>query len=144
MKETCMKIAAVTNDGTSISAHFGKARSYAVMTVEDGAITHREMRDKDKCSHSHHDHDHHDQPSGVVATVGTGQAAPAPPRDTHAVAVEAIADCDVVLSRGMGRGMYTNLARANIRPVLTDMADIDKAVAAYLAGSLTEHPELVH
>jgi predicted Fe-Mo cluster-binding NifX family protein len=56
----------------------------------------------------------------------------------------AIADCDVVLSRGMGRGMYANLQRAGIRAVLTDVPTVEEAVAAFLAGTLNEKPELVH
>ena len=36
-----MKIAAVTDDGKTISAHFGRARYYVVVTVEDGKVTER-------------------------------------------------------------------------------------------------------
>ena len=46
-----MKIAAVTHDGSTISAHFGRASHYAVLTVEDGKIVERELRDK--LGHSH-------------------------------------------------------------------------------------------
>ena len=41
-----MKIAIVTDDGQSISAHFGRARAYAVLTVRDGAVVERELRPK--------------------------------------------------------------------------------------------------
>ena len=37
-----MKVAIVTDDGQSVSAHFGRARAYAVLTVRDGAV--RPMR----------------------------------------------------------------------------------------------------
>ena len=33
-----MKIAAVSDDGTTISQHFGRAPFYVVVTVEDGRI----------------------------------------------------------------------------------------------------------
>ena len=49
-----------------------------------------------------------------------------------------------MLSRGMGKGMYANLERTGVRPVLTTIVLIDEAVAAFLAGTLEEHPELVH
>jgi predicted Fe-Mo cluster-binding NifX family protein len=138
-----MKIAAVSNNGTTISAHFGKARSFVIMTVEDGQIVGEEMRQKDECSHGHHDHGHsHD--TNTVQTVSVGSAATPATADPHAQALAAIADCDVVLSRGMGRGMYANLQRAGIRTVLTDMSDVHEAVAAFLAGTLPEKPELVH
>jgi predicted Fe-Mo cluster-binding NifX family protein len=138
-----MKIAAVSNNGTTISAHFGKARSFVIMTVEDGQIVGEEMRQKDECSHGHHDQGHsHD--TNTVQTVSVGSAATPATADPHAQALAAIADCDVVLSRGMGRGMYANLQRAGIRTVLTDMSDVHEAVAAFLAGTLPEKPELVH
>jgi hypothetical protein len=41
-----MKIAAITDDGTTISQHFGRAPYYAVFTIEEDQIVNREMRDK--------------------------------------------------------------------------------------------------
>lgn len=138
-----MKIAAVTNDGRSISAHFGRARHYLVMTIENQAVVSSEIRDKAACDHSHH-HDHHDHPA-QASNLTLMDAAPATQgSDHHADAVSLIADCEIVLSRGMGRGMHTRLQSAGVRAVLTDIVLIEDAVAAYLAGNLQEHPELVH
>jgi predicted Fe-Mo cluster-binding NifX family protein len=41
-----MKIAAITEDGTTISQHFGRAPLYVVVTVEDGKIVNKETRNK--------------------------------------------------------------------------------------------------
>ena len=41
-----MKIAAVSEDGVTISQHFGRAPFYVVVTVEDGKIVAHEKRDK--------------------------------------------------------------------------------------------------
>jgi predicted Fe-Mo cluster-binding NifX family protein len=151
-----MKIAVVSNDGRSISAHFGRARSFVVATVAEGKVTQREMRDKDQCAHGHHKHgdghDHHDHDhtqegetlSGGQIGVGGASIPAAAQQDPHQQAVAAIADCDVVLSRGMGQGMFRNLRRANIRPVLTTIVEVDEAIAAFLEGRLEEHPDLVH
>lgn len=139
-----MKIAIVTNDSRSISAHFGRARNYLVLTVEQGAVVAREVREKP--AHSHHDHhdDHdHDAPGANIALADTAPD-PATIDPRHGNAAHLIADCEVVLSRGMGNGMYANLERAGVRPVLTKIVLIDEAVAAFLAGTLEEHPELVH
>jgi hypothetical protein len=32
----------------------------------------------------------------------------------------------------------------NIRPILTDIADIEEAVKAYINGSITDHTERLH
>jgi predicted Fe-Mo cluster-binding NifX family protein len=58
--------------------------------------------------------------------------------------VEAIADCDVLLARGMGAGAYESIKRAGIRPIVSEIAGIDEAVQAFLAGTLTDHVERLH
>ena len=41
-----MKIAVITDDGKTISQHFGRALHYQVLTIEEGKVVDREMRDK--------------------------------------------------------------------------------------------------
>ena len=41
-----MKIAAISDDGVTISQHFGRAPLYVVVTVEDDKIVGKETRDK--------------------------------------------------------------------------------------------------
>jgi predicted Fe-Mo cluster-binding NifX family protein len=132
-----MKIAAVTDDGTTISAHFGRAHFYAVLTVEDGAITAQEMRPKA----GHHDfaHEGPEEP-GHEHGHGWGHGA----QSRHARMFATIADCDVLLARGMGAGAYYGLEQAGIRPLVTTVADIDEAVGTYLEGRLEDHPEKLH
>ncbi len=135
-----MKIAIVTNDGRSISAHFGKARQFLVLTVENGEVVERETRDKPAHEHGHHHHTHADS-----TPVTMHDSAPAlEQHEPHNQNAAIIHDCQVVLSRGMGKPMYNRLQANNIRVVLTNVVLIDEAVAAFLAGVLAEHPELVH
>jgi predicted Fe-Mo cluster-binding NifX family protein len=56
----------------------------------------------------------------------------------------AIADCQVLLARGMGAGAYQSMEQAGIRPVVTDIANIDEAVRAYVEGRLADHTERLH
>lgn len=131
-----MRIAAVTDDGISISAHFGRASYYAVLTVENGQVVKRELRDK--LGHSHFVHregqHEHNQPHGF------GPEA----QDRHARMMSAIEDCQVLLARGMGWGARKSLEQAGIQAIITDVSDIDSAVQAYLAGELVDHTELLH
>ena len=39
------KIAAVSDDGVTISAHFGRAPIYVVVSVDEGKVLSRETRD---------------------------------------------------------------------------------------------------
>lgn len=147
-----MKIAVVTDNGQTISAHFGRAPYYLVFTVENGAIGRRELREKagHQCAGEHHDHDHdheHHHEHGAHGDChehghehGSGPHA----ADKHARMIEAIADCQVVIVRGMGRGAYTAMQQANITPFVTDVVDPEAAVRAYLAGKLVDHPDRLH
>ena len=53
-------------------------------------------------------------------------------------------NCQVVLAGGMGQGMYQNLQQAGIRPVLTELKDIQEALRVFVEGRLAERPERVH
>jgi predicted Fe-Mo cluster-binding NifX family protein len=57
---------------------------------------------------------------------------------------EAIPDCQVLLARGMGQGAYQGLQQIGIRPILTDIANIDTAVEAVIDGNIEDRPERLH
>ena len=135
-----MKIAAVSEDGVTISQHFGRAPFYVVVTVENGQITGREKRDK--LGHAQFAGEPHGEHGSGANTQGHGFEPEAQGR--HARMVEAIADCDVLLARGMGAGAYESMKQASIRPIVTDIAGIDEAMQAFLAGTLTDHVERLH
>jgi predicted Fe-Mo cluster-binding NifX family protein len=44
----------------------------------------------------------------------------------------------------MGQGAYQGLQQIGIRPVLTDIANIDTAVEAVIYGSIEDRPERLH
>jgi len=62
----------------------------------------------------------------------------------HAGMAEAIADCQMLLCRGMGYGAYQSMQQLGVTPIVTDEANIDVAVQAYLQGRLQDHPERLH
>ncbi len=132
-----MKIAAITDDGNTISQHFGRAPYYLVVTVEDGKITSRELREK--LGHTHfvnepHPEEQPGQPHGM------DQAS----HNKHLRMAQSIADCEALLCRGMGMGAYESMKQANIRPVVTDIANIDEAVMAYVEGRIIDQVERLH
>jgi predicted Fe-Mo cluster-binding NifX family protein len=134
-----MKIAAITDNGKTISQHFGRASHYMVVTIEDGKIISREMRDKmghTQFQGEHHEDHHHE----AGEKHGYGVAAD----NRHGRMSETITDCEAVLCRGMGMGAYENMKARNIHPVVTDIADIDEAVLAYANGQIVDHIEKLH
>lgn len=131
-----MKIAAITEDGVTISQHFGRAPYYAVLTIENGEIVKREMRDK--LGHAHFAGE--EERLDASGRHGFGPGA----QDRHTQMATAIADCQVLLCRGMGWGAYESMRQAGITPVVTDIAEIDAAAQAYLDGSIVDHREFLH
>jgi predicted Fe-Mo cluster-binding NifX family protein len=135
-----IRIASVSDDGYTISPHFGRASKYVVMTIDGDLITKREVRDKighqDFQQEGSHDHKHRDDPRG--RGFGTHSA------EKHRRMFAGISDCQVLLARGMGQGAYLGLQEMGIRPILTDIADIDIAVQAVINGSIENHPERLH
>lgn len=132
-----MKIAAITEDGKTISQHFGRAPYYLVLTVEDNKIVDREMRNK--LGHTQfHEGGHHEETSG-------GRHGFGPEADhRHGRMAEAITDCEALLCRGMGIGAYESMKARNIRPVVTDIVDIEEAVLACVNGQIVDHVEKLH
>jgi len=121
MEDQTLKIAAVTDDGITISPHFGRAKYYEVIYVENGKVIKKERREK--ISHHGHGHTH---------------------RHRHFEIAEPIKDCQILLSRGMGTGAYQNLLELNIKPIITDIKNIDDAVQAVIDGSIVNHTEKLH
>ncbi len=132
-----MKIACVSDDGKTISKHFGRAQYYVVLAIEDNQVVTRKTRDK--LGHAHFSHDHHEphQP-------GQQHGFDASSQHRHGEMLETIRDCEVLIARGMGAGAYESMRQAGIRPFVTDVEDIDEAVHTYLDGRLVDHPERLH
>jgi predicted Fe-Mo cluster-binding NifX family protein len=141
-----MKIAAVTDDGKTISAHFGRAMHFAVVTVENGRVTTSELREKAGHREFQDRGSHRDeipvQPTGYKTEPGHGTGRHS--AEKHRRMFAAIPDCQIVLARGMGQGAYTGLQQAGLRPVLTDIKGIDEAVQAVIDRTIEDHPERLH
>jgi predicted Fe-Mo cluster-binding NifX family protein len=131
-----IKIACITDDGRTISPHFGRALYYTVLTVDDGKVVARELRDK--LGHQHFSAQEPQEAPGERH--GTDAAS----HDKHVGMAQAIQDCEVLLCRGMGYGAYQSMQQVGIRPVVTDEDEIDAAVQAYIEGRLEDHPEKLH
>ena len=122
-----IKIAAATENGETLSSHFGRAPQYLVYSVEAGEISSVDTRQKphhgEHAAHDHgqphaHDHDHGDM------------FAP-------------IQDCQVLLVGGMGQPAYQKALTAGLEVVLTGGA-IEATVQAYLNGELASDLRRVH
>jgi predicted Fe-Mo cluster-binding NifX family protein len=131
-----MKIAVISEDGNTISQHFGRAPLYVVVTVEDGKIVNKETRNKT----GHHTFAAHRPDSAPGEKHGYGAGSEV----RHASMAETISDCQVLIAGGMGWGAYESLKSLNIEALVTDVENIEEAVKLYLEGKLVNLMERLH
>ena len=125
-----MKIAIVSDDHQTISAHFGRAQFYEIFTIEAGNQT---------------DHQSIARSFPVLTpVVGAEPDGQHPHQHDHNAMLIPIADCQALITRGMGNGAHISLKEHGIQPIITDIQDIQAALQAYLSGSLLDHPEKLH
>jgi predicted Fe-Mo cluster-binding NifX family protein len=131
-----VKIAIATDDGRTVGSHFGRAAKYAVLVVEDGAVVSREMRPKFS-PHGSGVETHAEDQTGPH---GVGPASDA----RHDQMAATIADCTEMICGGMGRGAYDRMTANGIRPIVTDLRDVDEAAIECAAGRIVDHAERLH
>ncbi len=134
-----MKIAVVTENGVTISQHFGRAPYYAVFTVQDGKIVSQEKRNKAR-HHGAGGQDCHEDQSCHDGKHGMDAASQA----KHSGMTANILDSQVLIAGGMGYGAYESLESSGIEPIITDVENIDEAVKLYLEGKLVNLMEKLH
>ena len=113
-----------TDDGETISRHFGQAAQFKIVTIADGRVTGSELRPK--ASHQHGEHSH-------AGGVHPGQQM-----------VDSISDCQVLVSGGMGAPALDRASSAGLQVFLTRRRSIDEAVRAFLDGTLEHDSRLIH
>lgn len=117
-----MKIAVASEDGVSISHHFGRSRCFMVFEVEDEQIVGRSLRDNTFTAHARGEcqegveHNHH---------------------HGHGAIVEALKDCEAVLCYGMGWRAAEELKQNSIAAfIVSDEMSPEEAASKYLTGDL--------
>ena len=132
-----MKIAAISDNGTSVSQHFGRAPLYVVVTVEEGKIAGKESRPK--AGHHTFAGEQHSEPAPGERH-GYDQGA----ESRHATMAQSIDDCQVLIAGGMGWGAHDSLKSRGIEAVVTDVEDIEEAVKLYVQGKLPNLMDRLH
>ena len=121
------RIALVTDDGTTLMPHFGRARYYKIIDIEDGRVTHTELRDKfaHQCG-------------------GQGEQTPASAETAHASMVDGAAGCEYVIAGGMGPGAYNALTEAGLKVLQTEETDLETIIRKFADGTLVNQAGRIH
>jgi len=118
-----MRIGVPTNDGVSISEHFGRSAGFLIYEIENGRIRAVETR----ANAVHHSH-----PSGTCDHASTGSGS-----HNHAAILAVLNDCDSVICAGMGARAAEALQQGGVSVIVSGAPGrAGDAVAAYLRGDL--------
>ena len=126
-----MKVGVVSDDDKTVSAHFGMARHFIVYEIQNGSVVNTEIRQK--ASHRHNE----------VMHLGVADN-PISEANFHETVLSNVRDCEAIITRGMGYGMYSSMTQVGIKPFVTDIPLADKAVQEYIKGTLVNHLERLH
>lgn len=108
------KIVFPTDDGETISRHFGRAAYFQVVTLAAGTEPEIESRSA------------------------------ATPGGDHGGKFAIVQDCDVLIGAGMGDSALNRLQAMGLQVILTGEKRIADALAHFQAGSLTHDPRRAH
>jgi predicted Fe-Mo cluster-binding NifX family protein len=123
-----MKVAIATDDGVTVSRHFGRATAYTVATIVDGRLLGTELRAKfTRHLPGAQDHDHAE--GGGSAGEHTGPEAQA----RHDAMLAVITDCSVVVAGGMGMGARDRVLAMGMEVAMTDAVRVDDAIRHWMA-----------
>ncbi len=112
-----MHIAVTSQNRHSITGHAGKCRNFWVYDIEQGHIKGKQLLELPITTTLHAQH--------------------------HALP-EPLAGINVLISGGMGAGLYQRLTQSGILPVITIEENPDRAIAAFLANALEHLPPQSH
>jgi len=122
-----MKIAVASDDQVQIANHFGRTRGFLIYTVEENQISEKVYVENNFTGHAKGQHHHHDH-SGEHH------------HHSHTGILDALTECKVVISRGMGRRLLEDFDAVGKQVFITHVENADEAMKQYVDGNLFHDP----
>lgn len=125
-----MKIAIPSLDGKTIFPHFGRSRSFMIVSI-DGDRVSKEMISNNFTGHAqgghHENHDHqHDHQHG----------------HSHENIRQALDVCDIVIAGGMGPRLLNDFTNWGKKVFLTREQNIDRVIQSFMNDELEHDPQV--
>ena len=127
-----MKVAIASDDRMMISQHFGRTRGFVIAEIDDKNVKNLDYRPNTFTGHAR-GLEHGEHHVGSQAGHHADHHA-----DHHGPILEALRDCQVVISKGMGRRIYEDLKNSGIQVFVTGEAEVGKAIEMFIQGKLED------
>jgi predicted Fe-Mo cluster-binding NifX family protein len=122
-----MKIAIASDDQKIIAQHIGRSNGFVIFEIEDNKIKNKEYRLNTFTRHAQ---------GQCQIEKGANHNF-----DQHSHLLEALSDCQVIISQGMGYRIQKDLVSNNIQPLVTSQKDVEKALGLYLEGKIIDESD---
>ncbi len=119
-----MKIAVASDNGEQIAAHTGRCQGFVIYEVEGQQAQRVEFRRNTFTAHA----------QGECAQ--GAEHAHGASHHSHGALLAAIADCCVLVTRGLGPRLVADLATNGVDAYVCDVAEVDAAAGLYAQGRL--------
>ncbi len=128
-----MNIAIPSNDGLTVSAHFGRSRGFIVFKTSKQEILSEEYRENTVTGHAlgqhtEHTEEHHHQ---------NGEHT-----HSHTGILGVLADCEAVIAGGMGQRLFNDLTGAGKKVFVSREENARQAVKLLLTDQLDSNPDV--
>jgi predicted Fe-Mo cluster-binding NifX family protein len=120
-----MRFAIATDNESEIAAYTGKCRGFVIYDANDGTASRVGFRQNDYTRHvlgESSDASGHDEHEGD---------------DSHGALLDALSDCQAIVTRGMGFRFVADLRNRGITPFVCSAQTVDEAAGLLARGRLT-------
>lgn len=124
-----MKIAIASDDQVRVAAHTGRCRGFAIYEIAEGTACRLEYRPNTFTAHA----------LGQCAG-GHAHDSAAGHSHSHATLLDALADCQALVTRGAGPRLVTDLAARGIEVWACVVESAEEAARQFADGTLTRLP----
>jgi len=131
------KIAIATNDQKKVTGHIGRCRAFMIYEIDGEKIVNKELIENNFTNHSRGGGHHHHHGEGE-GHGGRGHG-----RHSHEHLINALKDCNYLISSGGGWRVVEDLKQHDIITLFTDVESIDDAVSKFINGELKNETDLV-
>lgn len=122
-----VRIAIPSDDGKSISPHFGRCHYFVIYEIEGDKVSNREVRENLCCPHR----------ANMCPKTVPVQTREFKQRIRNE-AISEICNCHIIIGRYLNQRVIDNLNNNDIKVILVDEKDADVAIEKYLLGTLVE------
>jgi len=144
MENKNLKIAFVSKDGKHITGAFGSAKFFEVVTISNGEIINKELREPYKYDAGVDINAVQRKKNTEDGTMKFNLNVYDPSKAKHIKMAKAISDCNYVVARGMCANAWDSIEQFNMKPIITKIKHFDEGVRQIIDGTIINYTDKIN